>query len=284
VDYGEISYQVVDRVAIITLDRPEHLNAFTYRMHEELLDALDRVDRDDDVRAVVVTGRGQAFCAGADLSAGGSSFEAETSRGSDGTVYRDTGGRVALRLFGCTKPLIAAINGPAVGVGASIVLPMDVRVAGASARIGFVFARRGIVPESCSAWFLPRVVGINRALEWALSGRLFDASEALEAGLVRWVGPDAELLSKANAVAHEIADNTSAVSVALTRQMMWRMLGEPHPMAAHRVDSRALEYMAATPDAREGVESFLERRPPRFTMTVSGDLPEFYPWWDEPVF
>ena len=282
-DYTEISYDVADRVLTITLDRPDRLNAFTYRMHEELIDAFDQSDADDDVRVVVVTGRGRGFCAGADLGAGGSTFDhSELLTTTD--VHRDEGGLVSLRIFQSTKPVIAAVNGPAVGVGVTMTLPMDIRLAAESARFGFVFARRGLVPEAASSWFLPRVVGINRALEWTFTGRVFPASEALAGGLVRSVHPDDELLPAAYTLAREIADNTSAVSVALTRQMLWRMLGESHPMAAHRVDSDGINAMGRSPDAREGVQSFLEKRPPAFTMRPSTDMPAFYPWWTDPDF
>jgi enoyl-CoA hydratase/carnithine racemase len=289
VDYTEIAYEVADRVLTITLDRPDRLNAFTYRMHMELLDAFDQADADDDVRVVVVTGRGRGFCAGADLGAGAATFDTAA----DGSVvggqraehrHRDEGGLVALRIFRSTKPVIAAINGPAVGVGVTMTLPMDVRFASESAKFGFVFARRGIVPEAASSWFLPRVVGISRAAEWTYTGRVFPSSEALEAGLVRAVLPNDELLPAAYSLAREIADNTSAVSVALTRQMLWRMLGEPHPMSAHRVDSQGIEAMGQSADAREGVVSFLEKRPAAFTMKPSEDMPAFYPWFDEPDF
>jgi enoyl-CoA hydratase/carnithine racemase len=283
VDFTEISYDVAGRVLTITLDRPDRLNAFTYRMHEEIIHAFDRADADDDVRAVVVTGRGRGFCAGADLGAGGSTFDhSELLETTD--VHRDEGGLVSLRIFRSTKPVIAAVNGPAVGVGVTMTLPMDIRLAAESARFGFVFARRGLVPEAASSWFLPRVVGINRALEWTLTGRVFPAAEALEAGLVRSLHPDKDLLPAAYALAREIADNTSAVSVTLTRQMLWRMLGEPHPMAAHRVDSAGINAMGQSPDAREGVMSFLDKRPPAFTMRPSADMPAFYPWWKDPDF
>jgi len=282
-DLTEISYDVADGIATITLDRPDRLNAFTARMHEEIIDAFDRVDADDDVRVVIVTGRGRGFCAGADLGSGGGTF------GGAGApevrnVHRDEGGLVTLRIFKCTKPVIAAVNGPAVGVGVTMTLPMDIRLASESARFGFVFARRGIVPEACSSWFLPRVVGISKAAEWTYTGRVFDADEALAAGLVRSVHAADDLLPTATEIAREIIDNTSAVSVALTRQMLWRMLGEPHPMSAHRVDSRAINYMGASADSREGVMSFLEKRAPAFTMRPSSDMPDFYPWWDEPSF
>jgi enoyl-CoA hydratase/carnithine racemase len=282
-DLTEIAYEVADGIATITLDRPDRLNAFTVRMHEELIDAFDRVDADDDVRVVIVTGRGRGFCAGADLGSGGGTFGGAGSA-EVRNVHRDEGGLVTLRIFQCTKPVIAAVNGPAVGVGVTMTLPMDIRLASESARFGFVFARRGIVPEACSSWFLPRVVGISKATEWTYTGRVFRADEALAAGLVRSVHPADELLPTAHELAREIIDNTSAVSVALTRQMLWRMLGEPHPMSAHRVDSRAINYMGASADSREGVMSFLEKRPPAFTMRPTSDMPDFYPWWDEPEF
>ncbi|HEV3226596.1 MAG TPA: crotonase/enoyl-CoA hydratase family protein [Acidimicrobiales bacterium] len=283
-EYSEIDYAVDDRVATITLDRPDRLNAFTYQMHVELIDAFDRADDDDAVRAVVVTGRGRGFCAGADLgAAGGSTFD-HTELLATQKQHRDEGGLVSLRIFECTKPVLAAINGPAVGVGVTMTLPMDIRLASDVARFGFVFARRGLVPEAASSWFLPRVVGVNRAAEWTYTGRVFPAQEALDAGLVRSVHPADELLPATYAIAREIADNTSAVSVALTRQMLWRMLGEPHPMAAHRLDSRGIDYMGASADAREGVTSFLEKRPAAFTMRPSRDMPDYYPWWEEPEF
>jgi enoyl-CoA hydratase/carnithine racemase len=286
VEHEQITCEVADKVLTITLDRPDRLNAFTYQMHTELLDAFDRADADDDVRVVVVTGRGRGFCAGADLETGGDTFDTAGAAGPSGPsgVHRDEGGLVALRIFESTKPVIAAVNGPAVGVGVTMTLPMDIRLASESARFGFVFARRGLVPEAASSWFLPKVVGISKAAEWTYTGRVFPAAEALEAGLVRSVHPDDELLPAAYALAREIADNTSAVSVALTRQMLWRMLGESHPMAAHRVDSRGINAMGASPDVREGVMSFLEKRPAQFTMRPTQDMPDFYPWWTDPDF
>ncbi|MBK5222616.1 MAG: crotonase/enoyl-CoA hydratase family protein [Acidimicrobiia bacterium] len=291
-DYEQIDYEVSDSICTITLDRPDRLNAFTARMMLELLDAFDRIDADDEVRVVIVTGRGRAFCAGADLESGGDTFDA-TKRGKpegaassddDMVGRRDGGGRVALRIFESTKPVIAAINGPAVGVGVTMTLPMDIRLASESARLGFVFARRGITMEATSSWFLPRLVGVSQAFEWVHTGRVFPAAEALAGGLVRSVHPDDELIDVARALATEIAENTSGVSVALNRQMMWRMLGADHPMEAHKIDSRAIRYMGSSPDVREGVEAFLEKRPPRFTMSPSTDLPDFYPWWDERPF
>lgn len=280
--YEQIRYEVTDRVLTITLNRPDKLNAFTPTMCRELLDAFERADRDDDVRVVIVTGAGRAFCAGADLSTGGDTFD-NTARDTIAD-HRDGGGLVSLRIFESTKPVIAAINGPAVGVGITMTLPMDVRLAASSARIGFVFARRGIVPEACSSYFLPRIVGISQAAEWVYSGRVFDAAEALQARLVsRVLAPEA-LLPTAHALAREIADNTSAMSVALSRQMLWRMLGADHPMAAHQLDSQCIFFMGSSPDAVEGVKSFLEKRPPAFTMKPSRDLPPFYPWWQPRPF
>ena len=282
-DYQQILYAVEAGVLTITLNRPERLNAFTARMMYELLDAFERADADDAVRAVIVTGAGRAFCAGADLGSGGGTFD-YSGEAQPIESHRDGGGLVALRIFASKKPVIAAINGPAVGVGITMTLPMDVRIAASTARMGFVFARRGIVAEACSSWFLPRVVGIGRAAEWVLTGRIFPAEEALAGGLVsRVVAPEA-LLDTARALAREIADNTSAMSVALCRQMLWRMLGADHPMEAHKVDSRAIYWMGQSADAREGVQAFLEKRPARFTLRPSADMPEFYPWWEERTF
>ncbi len=284
-------------VMTITLNRPDKLNAFTGTMMAELIAAFDAADADDAVRAVVVTGAGRAFCAGADLSQGAKTFDydqradrperAGVPRDAKGVPdwshegVRDGGGRVTLRIFECLKPVIAAINGPAVGIGATMLLPMDIRLAADDARFGFVFARRGITPEACSSWFLPRLVGISRALEWTMSGRLFPAAEALQAGLVRSLHAKDDLLPAAMALAREIADHAAPVSVALTRQMMWRMLGADHPMEAHKVDSRAIYARGAMADAKEGVMAFLEKREPRFTDRVSADLPPWFPWWDE---
>nr|WP_232663709.1 crotonase/enoyl-CoA hydratase family protein [Pseudonocardia sp. TRM90224] len=271
-----------DHVLTVTLNRPERLNAFTAQMAADLIAAFDRADADDEVRAVVVTGAGRAYCAGADLAGGGSTFDYEkrtAPRPVDADADRDGGGLVALRIFESTKPVIGAINGPAVGVGATMTLPMDVRLASTTARIGFVFARRGIVPEAASSWFLPRVVGISRALEWATTGRVFDADEALAGGLVRSLHAPEELLPAAYALAREIAENSAPVSVALARQMMWRMLGADHPMEAHRVDSRAMIERGRSADALEGVGAFLEKRPATFPERVSTDMPGFYPWW-----
>ena len=279
----QISVDLADHVLTITLDRPDRLNAFTPTMLGELLEAFDRADRDDDVRAVIVTGAGRGFCAGADLQAGGETFDYR-SRGVEDAVPRDGGGRLTLRIFECTKPVIAAINGPAVGVGATMTLPMDIRLAADSAKIGFVFSRRGIVPEACSSWFLPRVVGISRAMEWAATGRVFDAREALEGGLVRSVHPAGDLLDAAHALAGEIAADAAPVSVALARRLMWSMLGAAHPMEAHRADSRAMLARGQSADAREGVMAFLEKRPAEFPDRVSDGLPDVMPWREQPAF
>jgi enoyl-CoA hydratase/carnithine racemase len=285
-DYTQIRYDVADHIATITLNRPDQLNAFTGTMMRELIDAFDRVDADDDVRAVIVTGAGRGFCAGADLSSGGDTFAAG---GSDVTtsvpgVPRDGGGLVTLRIFDCTKPVIGAINGPAVGVGITMTLPMDIRLASENAKIGFVFARRGIVPEACSSWFLPRLVGISQAAEWCYTGRVMTAAEAHAGGLVRSVHAPDDLLPAARAIAAEIAENTAPVSVALTRQMLWRMLGADHPMEAHRVDSRGIAERGRSADSREGVVSFLEKRPPVFPVKVSDGLPAIFPDWENPKF
>jgi enoyl-CoA hydratase/carnithine racemase len=279
-----IRYDVADRVATITLDRPDKLNAFTRQMRDQLIGAFGRADADDGVRAVIVTGAGRAFCAGADLSAGTSTFDYAKRDDAGLEDHRDGGGRVSLRIFESKKPVIAAVNGPAVGVGVTMTLPMDIRICSSAARFGFVFARRGIVPEACSSWFLPKVVGLNQAAEWLYTGRVFDAEEALRGGLVsRVVAPD-ELLPAARALAREIADNTSAVAVALARQMLWRMAGADHPMEAHKVDSRGIVAMGASPDVAEGIAAFKEKRAPRFGMKPSTDMPDFYPWWEERPF
>jgi enoyl-CoA hydratase/carnithine racemase len=293
--YETLLYEVSEHILTLTLNRPDRLNAFTGTMMEELIAAFDRADADDAVRAIIVTGAGRGFCAGADLSQGAKTFDfaARADRPDkqgtplrpDGGIdyshesVRDGGGRVSLRIFESMKPVIAAINGPAVGVGATMLLPMDIRIASSDARFGFVFARRGITPEACSSWFLPRVVGISQALEWTMTGRVFSAQEALEGGLVRKVVAPEALLETARALAREIAGNAAPVSVALARQMMWRMLGADHPMEAHKVDSRAIYARGRSADAKEGINSFLEKRPPAFTETVSGDMPDFVPWW-----
>jgi enoyl-CoA hydratase/carnithine racemase len=282
-EFQEIRYEVADHVLTITLNRPDRLNAFTPTMGRELIEAFDRADADDDVRAVIVTGEGRGFCAGADLASGGDTFDWRDRQESDETP-RDGGGQVALRIFDLTKPVIAAINGPAVGVGITMTLPMDIRLAVEGAKIGFVFTRRGIVPEACSSWFLPRIVGISRAMEWVATGRVFTAEEALEGGLVRSLHSQQALMEEARELAAEIAENTAPVSVAISRRLLWRMLGAEHPMAAHRADSRALFARGQSNDAREGVTSFLEKREPEFTDRVSDGLPELFPAEEEPAY
>lgn len=284
-NFEEILYSVDGPVATITLHRPDKMNAFTNRMLKEIIAAFDRTDADDSVRAVIVTGSGKAFCAGADLSGGGETF---AKGGSDvaakSGVVRDGGGLVALRIFESKKPVIGAINGAAVGVGVTMTLPMDIRLASTAAKFGFVFAKRGIVPEAASSWFLPRLVGISQAAEWCYTGRIVSAEDALAGRLVRSVHAPDDLLPAARAIAEEIAAGTAPVSVALTRQMLWRMLGADHPMEAHRVDSRAINSRGASADAREGVVSFLEKRPANFPVKVSDGLPEVFPDWADPTF
>ena len=284
-DFQEILYSVDGPVATITLNRPDKMNAFTNRMLKEMIAAFDASDADDDVRAVIVTGAGRAFCAGADLSGGGETF---AKGGSDvaakSGVVRDGGGLVALRIFESKKPVIGAINGAAVGVGVTMTLPMDIRLASDGAKFGFVFAKRGIVPEAASSWFLPRLVGISQAAEWCYTGRIIGAEEALRGRLVRSVHPGDELMNVAREIALEIANGTAPVSVALTRQMLWRMLGADHPMEAHRVDSRAINSRGASADASEGVMSFLEKRPADFPVKVSDGLPDVFPDWQDPQF
>jgi enoyl-CoA hydratase/carnithine racemase len=282
-DFEQITTEVADSVLTITLNRPERLNAWTAQMGAEMRAALDEADADDEVRAIIVTGAGRGFCAGADLASGGDTFDARKREAVAG-ARRDNGGELTLRIFECRKPVIAAINGPAVGVGATMTLPMDIRLAADDARIGFVFARRGIIPEACSSWFLPRVVGISRAMEWVATGRVFSAQEGLEGGLLRSLHPKAELLDAARSLAREIAENTAPVSVALARQLMWRMLGAEHPMLAHRADSRGMVARGQSADAAEGITAFLEKRPAQFPDRVSDGLPDIMPGWSAPEF
>ena len=282
--FETLIYDVEDGVATITLNRPDKLNAFTTQMMLDMIAAFDATDADDDVKAVIVTGAGRAFCAGADLSGGGATFDRDANPESArmaarvNGVDRDGGGRLTLRIFDSLKPVIAAVNGAAVGVGATMQLAMDIRLASTNARYGFVFARRGITPEAASSWFLPRLVGIQTALEWCYTGRVFPAQEAHDKGLVRSLHEPDALLPAARALAREIVDNTAPVSVALTRQMIWRMAGADHPMEAHRVDSRAIQARGPSEDAREGVTSFLEKRPARYPNRVSSDLPNIWPY------
>jgi enoyl-CoA hydratase/carnithine racemase len=283
-EFEQILTELKDGTLTITLNRPERLNAWTETMGRELMAALDRADADDEVRVVIVTGAGRGFCAGADLATGGETFDYRKrgrTTGGDNEVPRDGGGRFVLRVFECTKPVIAAVNGPAVGVGATMTLPMDIRLAADDARIGFVFARRGIVPEACSSWFLPRLVGISQAMEWVATGRVFSAAEAHTGGLVSRVVPSAELLDVAYGIAHEIADNTSGVAVAVARQLLWGMLGASNPWDAHYFDSSAIYALGAGKEAAEGVASFLEKRPPNFPLRVTDDYPASIPPWPQ---
>ena len=277
--FETLLYDVADRVATVTLNRPDRLNAVNTTMIRELVEAFDAADGDDGVRAVIVTGAGRAFCAGADLGSGGTTFASGPGRAETPEEHHDGGGLVTLRIFDMTKPVIAAINGPAVGFGITMTLAMDVRLASTAAKMGFVFSRRGVVPEACSTWFLPRLVGIAQAAEWAYTGRVFGPEEALAGGLVSEIVEPGALLPTARARAVDIAQHTSAVSVALIRQMLWRMLGADHPREAHRIDSLGMWHTGRSADAHEGVTSFLEKRPPRFTGLPSKDMPPFYPWW-----
>lgn len=298
-NFEHILYDVQDRVATITMNRPEIFNAMGPPMMAELIAAFDLADADDAVRAVIVTGAGKGFCGGADLSKGADIFnkdkkvEGRDDRGvrrPDGSfdyaseAARDGGGKLALRIFNSLKPVIGAINGAGVGIGASMLLPMDIRIASEKGRLGFVYARRGIVFECCSSWFLPRIVGIAKTLELSFSGRILAASELLDAGLVSEVVPPDDLLPRAQEIAREIADNTAPVSIALMRQMAWRSLGMAHPMEAHRIESRGICTRGASPDAKEGVKSFVEKRLPDFPCTVSSDMPDYFPWWEEPEY
>jgi enoyl-CoA hydratase/carnithine racemase len=293
-NFQYLLYKLEDGIATIIINRPDKLNAFTPAMADDLIAVLDHIDEDDNVKAVVITGAGRAFCAGADLSSGKDTFNGEGGgesavRAGDTLDYsdesvRDIGGLVTLRLYRCLKPIIAAINGPAVGVGITMTLAMDIRLASENAKVGFVFARRGIAPEAASSFFLPRIVGISRALEWCFSGSVYPISEIKDSGLIRKVCSEQELLPEAYAIAREIVDNTAPVSVALIRQMLWRGLDMNHPMDAHKLDSRAILSRGRSSDAAEGVVSFIEKRPPEFKNQVSKDMPDFYPWWDEPKY
>src|SRR3954471_8430657 len=289
--FETLLYDVADGIATITLNRPDRLNAFNTQMMQDMIAAFDATDADDSVRAVIVTGAGRGFCAGADLAAGGDTFNADARPAADrearaGTagVNRDGGGLLTLRIYDSLKPVISACNGPAVGIGVTMQCAMDIRLASTQARYGFVFARRGLNPEAASSWFLPRLVGVQTALEWCYTGRIFPASEALEKGFVRSVHEPDDLLPAARALAREIADNTAPVSVAITRQLIWRMAGAAHPMDAHQADSRGIQARGKSGDAREGVTSFLEKRPPNYPDKVSADLPDIWPHWTPPKF
>src|ERR1700754_204044 len=290
--YETIKYEDSEQILTIKLNRPGKLNAFNATMQKEMIDAFDRADKDDNVRAIIVPGAGRGFCAGADLSSGADPFDRDARRGpvkrhTDGKVdysdpnVRDGGGQVTLRIFKCLKPVIAAVNGPAGGIGVTMPLAMDIRIASENARFGFVFSQRGIVPEAASSWFLPRIVGIAQALEWCYTGRVFPAQEALAGRLVSKVVPPDDLLPTARALAKEIAARTAPVSIALIRQMMWRMMGADDPMEAHKIDSRGIYTRGRSDDVKEGVVAFLEKRPAQFKNKVSSDMPDYFPWWDE---
>ena len=285
-EYTRIRYEVSDSILTITLNRPERLNADTPAMRAEVLDALNRADEDDGIRAIITTGAGRAYCAGSDLDV--LNYPGEMAREGDDEVgiddYQDGGGIVTLRMYDMKKPMIAAINGPAVGYGITQTLPMDIRLASENARMGFVFARRGFVTEACSSWFLPRIVGMSQAAEWVITGRVFDAREALSGGLVSEVLAPERLIPRAREIATEIVRNTSAISVALSRQMLWKMAGADHPMEAFKIDSKGMYYLKGAADMKEGVGSFIEKRAPNFPMKVSTDMPDFYPWWPERSF
>ncbi len=280
-DYQQIRYEVEDKILTITLNRPERLNAYTDIMSEEMIDALERADADDNVRAIIVTGAGRAFCAGMDLGEGGASFDYTAIKEED---HRDSGGVLALRIFQLKKPIIAAINGPAVGVGLTMTLPMDIRIAADNTKMGIVFVRRGVLLDACSSWILPKIVGISQALEWAMTGRVFSAQEGLEKRLLSKIVPPEEVLPVARAIAKEIADNCAPVSVALTRQLLWTMLGASHPMEAHRIESKGFHWTGQQSDVEEGINAFLEKRLPNYTLSPHTDMPSFYPWVTEPPF
>lgn len=287
-EFKSITTELSDNILTLTMNRPEKLNAYDFDMQKEMVETFRRVNDDDEVRAVIVTGEGRGFCSGMDLGGRDETFNTSVRPSLDPLRvdgrWRDGGGRLTLAIFDCLKPVIAAVNGPAVGIGATMTLAMDIRLASTAASYGFVFARRGLANEAASSWFLPRVVGIEQALKWLYSGRIFPAQEAFDKGLAsELLAPD-ELIPRAREIAREIVENTSAISIAVIRQMMWKIQGADHPMEAHKLDSRGIETMGKSADAREGVTAFLEKRKPQFTMKVSEDMPGWYPWWDEPRF
>lgn len=285
-EYKEIRYEIADKVLTITLNCPDRMNRFTNRMFSELMHAIDQADIDDEVRAVIFTGAGRAFCAGADLSGGADTWNSDAAGGATFKFESegDTGGHLVRRLFDFNKPIIAAINGAAVGVGITMTLPMDFRIASSTAKMGFVFAARGITPESCSSWFLPRIVGISQALEWTLMANVFTADEALKGGLVRSIHEPDALIPATNKLARHLADNVSATAACITRHMMWKMLGADHPVEAHRIDTCSIFALGSSNDAKEGILSFLEKRPANYTDSVNNDMPQFFPWWQKRKF
>lgn len=283
-NYETIRTEIIDNSMIIYLSREDKMNAFTFSMQQEIVSALDEGEMNDDIKTIIFTGDGRAYCAGADLSSGGATFDNRKGRERTNNVVRDSGGLLTLRLFKNKKPIIAAVNGAAVGIGVTMTLPMDARICTDKARFGFVFAKRGIVPEAASSWFLPRLIGINKALELCYSGKIISANEAREIGLVSEVVSDDKLIERALEISNEFTAESSQISVALTRQMMWRMLGADDPMEAHKIDSRAIFELGQSDEALEGVNSFLEKRLPTFPGKVSKNMPSFFPWWDEKEF
>jgi enoyl-CoA hydratase/carnithine racemase len=275
-------FEVGDGIATVTLDQPDRLNAFSPTMGRELLEIFAEADRNDSIRAVVVTGAGKVFCAGADFFHA-PTFDMSVREGREISIqeHRDRGGKVALAIFNCRKPVIGAINGHAIGIGITMTLPMDIRIAAADAKIGFVFTRRGVTPEACSSWFLPRIIGVSRAAELLYTGRVFRAEEEASSGLFNYVLPRDEVLAKAMDIAREISE-TSSVSVALTKALLWHGIIEQDPQSVHLIDSRCFYWLGRQKDSQEGVQAFLEKRPPNFTMSPTEDMPDFYPWWKEP--
>ena len=283
-NYEQIETKIEDKALIISLSRPEKLNAFTEIMMREIIDAVNLAEENNNIRAIIFTGKGEKYCAGADLSTGEDSFNWTDKKKEAKDIVRDAGGVLTLRLFKSTKPIIGAINGDAVGIGATMLLPMDVRIASDNARFGFVFAKRGIVPEAASSWFLPRLIGIDNALKLCYSANVIDAKTAKEINLISEITSQENLISRALQISDEFTKETSSISIALTRQMLWRMMGADHPMEAHKIDSRAVYALGKSGEAVEGIKSFFEKRPPEFPGKITEDMPDFYPWWDEKIF
>ncbi len=282
-DYSTILYSVEENILTITLNRPDRLNAWNRQMFEELYNAFDKADADDEVRVVIITGAGKGFCAGADLSRGADTFEGHADKIAKEN-NGDEGGQLSRRIFNSLKPVIVAFNGPAVGVGLTFPLAADIRLATKDIKMGFVFASRGIIPEACSSWFLPRLVGISKALEWCYTARVFRSEEALEAGLVRSLHEPEDLIPAARELAKEMVERSSPISNTVLRHMLWRMLGADHPIKAHRIDTLGIDQLGVSADAKEGIAAFLEKRKPEFPNKVSKDLPEYFPWWEKEQF